>query len=189
MSKYYAGIGSRETPEHIQKIMSHCASYLGTKDWTLRSGAADGADQAFEIGADRVNGLKEIYLPWRNYNHSISPIHPVMYPFSDEEKLFAEKFHPAWHKCSPSARLMHQRNGRIMVGLEALHGLEVKAVSFVICWTPEGKITGGTGHALRIAETLGIPVINFGEPKNAKELEAKVMEIDALEASFGTKTD
>jgi len=29
----------------------------------LRSGSAEGADQAFERGADKVKGKKEIYLP------------------------------------------------------------------------------------------------------------------------------
>jgi hypothetical protein len=186
MSKYYAGIGSRETPKHIQTIMRHIGSYLSTKNWTLRSGAASGADQAFETGVDRVNGTKEIYLPWRNYNHNISAFNPTMYPFSDEEIAFTARHHPAWDKCSPAAKILHQRNTRIMLGMEALHGLEVIAVGFVICWTNEGKMIGGTGQALRIANTLGIPIINLGSANNTNELEKLILEIETLEASFGT---
>ncbi len=34
-------------------------------------------------------------------------------------------------------------------------------VSFVVCWTIGGKISGGTGQALRIAKDLGIPIFNL----------------------------
>ena len=36
-------------------------------------------------------------------------------------------------------------------------------VSFVVCWTPGGEVTGGTGQALRIAADpqYNIPVFNL----------------------------
>jgi hypothetical protein len=34
-------------------------------------------------------------------------------------------------------------------------------VSFVVCWTTGGKISGGTGQALRIAKDLSIPIFNL----------------------------
>lgn len=46
----YAGIGSRETPENICKFMTTCATFLADNDYVLRSGAAIGADAAFEVG-------------------------------------------------------------------------------------------------------------------------------------------
>ncbi len=48
---HYTGIGSRSTPEAIQKIMTELAYELGKSGWTLRSGCAPGADSAFEFGA------------------------------------------------------------------------------------------------------------------------------------------
>ena len=51
MDNYYAGIGSRETPEPILDIMTKLSEYIYTKtDLTLRSGGADGADAAFMKG-------------------------------------------------------------------------------------------------------------------------------------------
>ena len=37
----------------------------------------------------------------------------------------------------------------------------VNPSKFILCWTPNGKITGGTGQALRIAEHFEIPIINM----------------------------
>jgi hypothetical protein len=34
-------------------------------------------------------------------------------------------------------------------------------VEFVICWTSNGKDSGGTGQAIRIAKAFDIPVFNL----------------------------
>ena len=46
--KYYTGIGSRETPKDIMQLMSKLAYKLASEGYILRSGAAQGADTAFE---------------------------------------------------------------------------------------------------------------------------------------------
>ena len=47
-NKYYTGIGSRDTPMPIMYLMDRVATYIGSKGYTLRSGAAAGAASAFE---------------------------------------------------------------------------------------------------------------------------------------------
>lgn len=184
----YAGIGSRETPQHILSIMHHIGAYLASEGWTLRSGAADGADAAFEKGADTFFdmsiALKEIYLPWSGFNHSISELHPGLIPFTQEEVDFTASYHPAWDKCSPAAKKLMTRNTRQILGCEAVNGREVIPVKFVVCWTPMGKMVGGTSQALRIASAIQVPIINLGSATNAQELEALVLEVDRLQASF-----
>ena len=184
---YYAGVGSRDTPEHILNIMHHIGAYLATQGWVLRSGAANGADASFEEGAIHVEGETEIYLPWGGFNHHKSELHPGNYPFSTKEKQFSAKFHPAWNKCSPSARLMHQRNLRQIIGMEPIHGEMVQASKFVVCWTPGGQLKGGTAQALRIATALNIPIINLGTATTAQELEALVLKVDELQAQLKSK--
>ena len=61
-NKFYAGIGSRETPEHIQSIMTEIATLLERRRYVLRSGGAEGADLAFENGIS-ISHNKEIYRP------------------------------------------------------------------------------------------------------------------------------
>jgi hypothetical protein len=34
-------------------------------------------------------------------------------------------------------------------------------VEMVVCWTKDGKASGGTGQALRIAEYYSIPIFNL----------------------------
>ncbi len=178
MKNYYAGIGSRDTPKQTQKVMEAVGTYLAMEGWVLRSGAADGADNAFEVGAIRGNGETEIYLPWANFNSHKSDLNPSIHPFSEEEKTFTARFHPAWSKCSPSAKLLHTRNTRQVLGCEQVHGEQVQPVKFIVCWTQDGKMVGGTSQALRIAKSLGIKIINFGSAKNADELEAMVISIE-----------
>ena len=49
-------------------------------------------------------------------------------------------------------------------------------VDAVVCWTREGRVEGGTGMAIRIAEANGIPVFNLGSmaPRAACERLASV---------------
>ena len=52
--KYYAGVGSRSTPMHIQKLFEEIAATLAQNGYVLRSGGAEGADVAFERGCKTV---------------------------------------------------------------------------------------------------------------------------------------
>lgn len=47
--KYYTGIGSRQTPKDILKLMEDIAFKLAQKGYILRSGAAGGADTAWNL--------------------------------------------------------------------------------------------------------------------------------------------
>lgn len=68
-TKTYAGIGARKPPDEVKGLMAEVARRLDRIGYTLRSGAAEGADMAFESGATR----KEIYLPWAHFNGHPSP--------------------------------------------------------------------------------------------------------------------
>ena len=140
MNQFYAGIGSRKTPAEVLAIMKVVAEFLDRKGWTLRSGGAIGADQAFESGAKEN---KEIYLATQTI---------PKWAFK-----MAESFHPNWPACSDYARKLHARNSLIMFGKKS-----PKLVHFVVCWTEGGLKKGGTGQAIRIADKFGIPVFDMG---------------------------
>lgn len=65
---FYTGVGSRETPNDVMKVMYKFAQKMALHGAVLRSGGADGADTAFEWGCDKKQGMKEIYLPWNGFN-------------------------------------------------------------------------------------------------------------------------
>lgn len=141
----YAGIGSRETPAPVLDRMQQWGAYFARYGFTLRSGHARGADSAFEIGASSVPlpGKKEIFTADDARNRMRWHSHAMDY-------------HPAWDRCSYYTQLLHARNSPIMLG-EHLN----EPVDFVMCWTKDGRASGGTGQALRIAATYNIPVFNM----------------------------
>lgn len=137
---FYAGIGSRETPQPVLQEMSNIAMQLALRGIVLRSGAAKGADEAFEAGCDMIRGPKVIRCA------------TLWQPALDH----AAQFHPNWAACNEHAQGLHARNSLIMIGDDF-----ASPVSFVVCWTAGGAVKGGTGQALRIAAALQIPVWNL----------------------------
>lgn len=125
--------------------MTDLARDLAAHGYILRSGAAEGADAAFERGA---GDLKEIWLPWPRFNNHPSKLLPSPAAFE-----MAARFHPAWHMCSRGARALHARNCHQILGADLQTPVE-----FVVCWTKDGKPSGGTGQALRIAIHHNIPI-------------------------------
>lgn len=157
--KFYAGIGSRETPEGMLLLLTNIAQRLRAEGYILRSGGADGADMAFEAGA---GDQKEIYIPWLGFNGSTSALLPTK-----EAYEMAAKYHPAWYKLSYGARKLHARNCHQILG----HDLKTP-VERVVCWTKNASGTGGTGQALRIARAYDIPIDDLGDNKIAKIYQA-----------------
>ena len=166
----YAGIGSRKTPASVSVFMTRIAIELAIRDFTLRSGGAQGADQAFGLGSTR----KEVYLPWRGFEGSDSPY--IVQPGPAGE--IASQFHPVWDRLSQGAKKLHSRNAHQILG----QNLDTP-VKFVICWTPDGcfnqatrkSSTGGTGMAIAIADHYNIPVFNLMRAEHYDRLRAMVV--------------
>lgn len=173
--KYYAGIGSRQTPDEIQDIMQRLAYKLASQGWTLRSGGADGADMAFyrglasytkTVGVENTHHLGEIFLPWEGFNDINSNHASKHYYVASQEPDYykkalgiAEETHPAWEKLSRGARALHTRNVYQCLGF----GLD-KPVKFVICYaetTKNGSVKGGTRTAVEIAKKNGATIYNL----------------------------
>lgn len=163
--KCYTGIGARDTPNDVLKYFYQLGYFLGIKGFTLRSGAAKGADSYFEHGSDKADGSKEIYLPWGNFEGSNSNL----IVSNIEAYNIAEKFHPYWHNLSAGAKKLQSRNSHQILGLD------LKTPSdFVLCWTKNGKGQGGTGQALRIAEHYNIPIFDAGKYENVEEIKKEL---------------
>ena len=155
--KFYSGIGSRETPESLKPTIERVVKRLNELDYTLRSGGADGADKFFEEHA----ASKEIFLPWKNFNGNESKL------FEQSAQAFdmAKKYHPSYKYLSYGAKKMMARNCYQVLGINLKSPVE-----FVICWTKDGKASGGTGQAIRIAEDSGIPVYNLKREGDLQKL-------------------
>lgn len=146
--KFYAGIGSRSTPKDLRSTIKEIVEILNEKGYTLRSGGADGADTFFEEYANN----KEIYLPWPGFNGHDSELNSVC----DRAYDLAEQFHPAWQRLSYGVKKLIARNGYQILGQDLN-----SPVDLVICWTPNGKVTGGTAQGIKISNHFGIKVFNL----------------------------
>lgn len=161
---YYTGIGSRSTPQDVLKRFQYIAGVLAQDGYVLRSGAAPGADTAFEHGCKMLHGRAEIYLPWRMFNSSVSSRWNIP---SDAFEI-ARRIHPNWKVLSLTDRKLHARNVMQVLGAD----LNTPS-KFVVCWTKNGKHVGGTRTALVLAEQHNIPIYNFGAG-NISGLMAKI---------------
>ena len=160
MTIWYTGIGSRNTPPGVLELMVQTAERLADLGYGLRSGAAQGADSAFEEGCDRKGGAKEIYLPFKGFQSHRS----LCYPPSQEALGLAARYHPNWMHLSGTARALMARN------MHQVLGADLNTPSrFILCWTPDGcqsllersSSTGGTGQAIALASDRSIPVFNL----------------------------
>ena len=160
--KYYAGIGSRETPNELNEVINLIAKYMHKNGYILRSGGASGADSMFEEALINITDDSEIYLPWRNFNNNKSNF----FYLSQEAYKIAEQYHPAWNKLSDAAKKLMARNTYQVLGYDLKMPSEL-----IICWTRDGKEQGGTSQAMRIAKAYNIPIVNlFDEDKAYKEI-------------------
>lgn len=140
-------------------------AYAFAHNAILRSGAADGADTAFEVGASIGKGNMEIYLPWPQFNDCAHDYVQLTAPTEDAMALAAQ-YHPGWQYLKPAAKKLIARNSHQVLGPQL-----DDPVDMIVCWTPDGATdkttgkTGGTGQALRIAADYPqIEVLNLQRP-------------------------
>jgi hypothetical protein len=184
--KFYTGIGSRETPEDVLRLMKVFAAQNADRGWTLRSGAAPGADSAFESGVceslatydeNRDHVLAQIFLPWLNFEGRGTGVQSngITYYAQPDPWTFgiAMATHPAWDRLKQGGRKLHARNVHQVLG-PVQHGPEAVISKFVMCWTPGAKGGGGTGQAIRIAKNYGVPVFDLADATVRRRVEASL---------------
>jgi hypothetical protein len=179
-----AGIGSRETPKDILSEMESLGVWCAINKIWIRSGHAEGADYAFETGAQE---FCITYEPWRNFNDGKLKRTRAKVCIPPDQKWMDElvqQFHPAPDKLSAGARKLMARNGCQLFGSDIeKHHLWSKAV---VCWTSDGKASGGTGQAIRIANQYKIPVMNMYWPQfsTADKVIARLKEIQSVPSTI-----
>lgn len=163
MEMSYSGIGSRETPNKILILMREFGYQMAIRNLILRSGAAKGADTAFELGAMDGLGKMEIFLAKKlMFNHPSQ-----LYDIPQAAFDIAREIHPVFNSLKYCQQRLMARNVQQICGAK----LNDKS-KFVICWTKDwceshktySRSTGGTGLAIALASLLDIPVFNIANP-------------------------
>ena len=150
--KFYSGIGSRQCPPEILDKFRKLAKILESLGYTLRTGDASGADEAFRC----------------------SVVNKIVYKSKDAKDWAFDLV----KKCMPEDREGFDYYKPYVKGLLARDMMQIlgddgKTPSeFVLCWTPsveyKTSLCGGTGYAIRCALDHQIPVFNL---KNKEDLE------------------
>lgn len=174
-----AGIGARSTPRLVREQLTELGGLCRRLGIWVRSGHAPGADYAWERGA-REKTL--VYLPSTSFNrvarlmtpHVVCLTQPVKgpRPYHEPHAGAVRRAHQSIKDHHPSggargpgglsdkARPFHLRNYFQVMGAAA----EEDPVAAVVFWAPEdpvGGVEGGTGQAVRIARSAGIPAWNL----------------------------
>ncbi|MFM7333244.1 MAG: hypothetical protein ACKO1H_02345 [Tabrizicola sp.] len=165
MPRFYAGIGARATPPEVLSLMTRAAFALLKRGYILRSGHAIGADTAFEHGAGEA---AQIFLPVAGWRGSASAFHPgtIGTEVWGRARTIAAAHHPAFAGLSPFVQDLHTRNVFQVLGPKLDSPAE-----FVLCWTAYGEASGGTGQALRIAASHGVPIFNLQRARERAHVE------------------
>ncbi len=163
----YAGIGTRFPTDVQETLCIRAARYLGHNGYELHTGAAEGIDQICAMGAFSVAAKVVFHLPWKKHSQEfIDALPPHHRDLLDVRVLKTKKserdndaftsvakYHPAPDRLSWGAACLHARNYRILVPDDP--------VDFVLALpSPKG---GGTMQGVRIAESLGIPVVRLDQ--------------------------
>ncbi len=158
--KSYAGIGSRYIPDGMESRIQRIAYTLAELGYTLRSGAAAGADYNFELGCNLAGGDKEIFLPNKGFQDHESSYYVENWTLYLEALKLAEYYYGSgWKFLSDWAKNAHARNVAQVLGWTLDDPCE-----FVFCYTNNGKKKGGTAQAMRVAEDYNIPIFNLYYP-------------------------
>lgn len=162
MALIYVGIGHRDTPEEMLKIMETLGKNLAERGHTLRAGAIPkGPDAAFEKGCDAVNGLKEIYLPWPGYNMRCNVSKGVKTHPSSEAMSIADKIDPPFSTKAEirDLKLMQARQVHLVMGWHMNQPADL-----IIGYKPDEFV-------VMMAEEKNIPVLDLADPASFDKLE------------------
>lgn len=188
----YTGIGSRETPPEVIGIMEDAAFRLARMGFILRSGKADGADAAFQSGAQKYvrdaginfsQHMAEIYIPWKGFKGGSGLIDDwditldaIDLRHKDHAEMrweWVKEVHGGWERLSQGARKLHERNVHQLFGddLGNAYTNQSKFVLYYALETKSGNPKGGTATAVNLAKKQGIRTLNLLHELNREVLE------------------
>jgi hypothetical protein len=167
----YAGIGSRDISLKEQKIIHHISDYMFHLGYVLYSGHSDGSDISFE---EICQGFGISFLPWDGFNKQLIFNTIKISDISNDAYDSVSKFHPNPNALKQGALKLMARNYQQICGI-----FDLPIVDFVIFCANEknGNVLGGTGQAIRIAKSFGVPCINI-RTKDWKEQIQKIPKVE-----------
>jgi len=154
-SKAVACIGSREISVRKRDFLWEIGKFIVGCAQKVCSGNAQGSDQAYAAGGNNVEPHDVILcLPWWSYEkQAIVQGNQIFVEdrATLEEVHLAREHHPKWSSLSQGVQKLMIRNAMIII----------RSKLVVANLNPTKPWGGGTGHGVRIAKSLKIPVLDI----------------------------
>jgi hypothetical protein len=155
--------GARTTPADAQEVIARLAQKHALAGGAVVHGGAPGADQAAGRLIEDPSRLA-VYLRGQADLRGPDPVRTGGRVFDatglsswQEARRLAAQYEDPYR---PGSRDYNARNMVVLLGPQ----LNAPRERLVV-WTPGGQPIGGTGHAIRAAQGLGIEVRNLGNPE------------------------
>lgn len=148
--RYYTGIGEDSSPNTLDLLARRVAEYLALDGFVLRTSTNAGIEANLYTGAIKTNEENvRIYT-----SESLSYL-----PLSVQEDFEAE------YQAEVQKQDFFERTKKedYLLSRALLLGSENVKSSFVLCWTPECKLTYKTRNTILLAKELGIKVFNLAD--------------------------
>lgn len=148
--RYYTGIGEDSSPNTIDLLARRVAEYLALDGFVLRTSINEGIEANLYTGAIKTNEENvRIYT-----SESLSCL-----PLSVQEDLNTA------YQAEVQKQDFFERTKKedYLLSRLLLLGSENVKSSFVLCWTPECKLTYKTRNTILLAKELGIKVFNLAD--------------------------
>jgi hypothetical protein len=151
-----ACVGRRDLRQSEKLYLESIGASYAEQGCTIVSGNAPGSDQSYALGASLVDGtLVELYLPWPNFERKAVLTGNKFWNASqawERHVELATQASPGWDHIRDTVKPLCIRNAMIIYRWGT-------PVDLVIAY-PDCSKHGwsGTGHSMRIAASLGIPV-------------------------------
>lgn len=155
-----ACIGTRDLTSAQAVLCKTLGAWLVRHGWTIRSGNATGADQAFAAGGNSVDPTAVVVcLPWWRYNvEAIVDGNVISQGPAEWDFEQASHHHPAWDRLTRGPRALMARNYQIIHGCR-----ESKEPAGVVLAFRRPDHRGGTENAIGVARVAGIPVLDVSQ--------------------------
>ncbi len=173
MNERIACIGAVETPHVVLRWMEATGAALVRAGYTLVSGNAPGADQAWARGGNSMDPTRvELCLPWESFESSAVHGRNVVRIFKPGDARHQDYLtsvsttHPNFGRLTPAAVCLHARNAMI-----------VEDVHLVLGALNPYKLTGGgTRSAFRMAQREGTCTFNVADALVRRMIDERLAE-------------
>lgn len=181
--RFWTGVGSRSITQEEQELAVYVAETI-TRHFgmVLRSGAAEGADTAFQKGVCNVDPKYcQIWTPWNSFRPkeqhvgfpSCSYITPTTEMFEKSRKAFIDTgIIPWFDNMKQGAQKLHGRNFYQVAGK---HGEPLSRICIYIAdEDANGEVKGGTRSAVLVSRHYDIPTYNLRIKEQRELLLSKI---------------